>query len=273
MKKSIIIFTIAISAFASRAQTQAGPTRQAAKAAEMSEEEAEARMQARLKRVGGLVMKPGKGSVAVFDYQGRLPERHISDFFMLTEKAPIRVPFKRVKRGEEAFSLANASAILAKDGSCSGIFIIEDASLPMTLVAMEARWGVLNVAPLLADKPSAALLARRADKLFTRVCTVVLGGANQDVPFSAMKTITTLGELDKMSAFAVAPMGLQMMNDHLEKIGVEFPYLTTYKKACREGWAPAPTNDIQKAVWEKVKADKERGPTNPIIIPPPNAKK
>ena len=28
----------------------------------------------------------------------------------------------------------------------------------------------------------------------------------------------------------------------------------THKKACQEGWAPAPTNDVQKAIWEKVHA-------------------
>lgn len=30
---------------------------------------------------------------------------------------------------------------------------------------------------------------------------------------------------------------------------------TTYRLAVKEGWAPAPTNDIQRAVWDKVKAD------------------
>jgi hypothetical protein len=49
-------------------------------------------------------------------------------------------------------------------------------------------------------------------------------------------------------------------------------YQTTYVKACEEGWAPAPTNDIQKAIWERVKADKERGPTNPLKIPMPKRK-
>ena len=28
-----------------------------------------------------------------------------------------------------------------------------------------------------------------------------------------------------------------------------------YIVAAREGWAPAPTNDIQKAVWDRVMAD------------------
>ena len=32
-------------------------------------------------------------------------------------------------------------------------------------------------------------------------------------------------------------------------------------------YIPAPTNEYQKAIWEQVKADKERGPTNPIKDP------
>jgi hypothetical protein len=36
---------------------------------------------------------------------------------------------------------------------------------------------------------------------------------------------------------------------------------------------PAHTNEYQKAIWEQVKADKERGPTNPLKIPPPPKRK
>ena len=32
-------------------------------------------------------------------------------------------------------------------------------------------------------------------------------------------------------------------------------------------YIPAPTNEYQKAICEQVKADKERGPTNPINFP------
>jgi hypothetical protein len=59
---------------------------------------------------------------------------------------------------------------------------------------------------------------------------------------------------------------------YLKSLGVTPAEMTTYRKACREGWAPAPTNDIQKAIWEQVKADKERGPTNPLKISMPKRK-
>ena len=35
----------------------------------------------------------------------------------------------------------------------------------------------------------------------------------------------------------------------------------------------AQTNDVQKAIWEKVQAKKERGPARPITIPPPKKPK
>ena len=51
------------------------------------------------------------------------------------------------------------------------------------------------------------------------------------------------------------------------------PYIeSTYRKACREGWAPAPTNDVQKAIWEDINATKERGPANALPIPSPKKK-
>ena len=41
------------------------------------------------------------------------------------------------------------------------------------------------------------------------------------------------------------------------------PYTqTTYRKAVQQGWAPAPTNEYQKAVWDKVHA----APKNPMKI-------
>ena len=38
-----------------------------------------------------------------------------------------------------------------------------------------------------------------------------------------------------------------------EKAGVTKSKMTTYLKACQEGWAPAPTNDYQKAIWEETR--------------------
>ena len=59
----------------------------------------------------------------------------------------------------------------------------------------------------------------------------------------------------------------------LPEAGFEPAVVATYLTACREGWAPAPTNDAQRAIWARALSEKERGPTNPILILPPNQKK
>lgn len=56
----------------------------------------------------------------------------------------------------------------------------------------------------------------------------------------------------------------------LPALGFEPAVVATYLTACREGWAPAPTNDFQRVIWERALSEKERGPTNPIRILPPN---
>jgi hypothetical protein len=49
---------------------------------------------------------------------------------------------------------------------------------------------------------------------------------------------------------------------YLSRIGVTQPEFTTYRKACKEGWAPTPTNDVQKAIWDRIHAT----PKNPMKI-------
>lgn len=41
----------------------------------------------------------------------------------------------------------------------------------------------------------------------------------------------------------------------MQERGIPIARSVTYRQAVKEGWAPAPTNDIQRAVWDKVKAD------------------
>ena len=49
---------------------------------------------------------------------------------------------------------------------------------------------------------------------------------------------------------------------YLRAIGVKPAEKTTYRKACHEGWAPPPTNEVQKAIWEQIHSS----PDKPIKI-------
>ena len=58
------------------------------------------------------------------------------------------------------------------------------------------------------------------------------------------------------------------MSGYLEKGGIRPEQKVFYRKAVEEGWAPAPTNEFQRAIWDKVHAM----PTEPLKIKPETKK-
>lgn len=52
------------------------------------------------------------------------------------------------------------------------------------------------------------------------------------------------------------------MNQHTEKFGIPPAIMKPYKIACQEGWAPQPTNDIQRTIWNQA----HQVPDKPITI-------
>ena len=77
-----------------------------------------------------------------------------------------------------------------------------------------------------------------------------------------MQTVTKPEDLDKILNEGMAFDALGGIMNNLRTLGVTQPHKTTYRKACMEGWAPAPTNDYQKVIWEELHAK----PTNPLKI-------
>ena len=61
---------------------------------------------------------------------------------------------------------------------------------------------------------------------------------------------------------------IKRFGPYLEGYGVNPEKIVSYRKACEEGWAPQPTNDFQKAVWDDVHAM----PSEPIKIKPEEKK-
>ncbi len=51
--------------------------------------------------------------------------------------------------------------------------------------------------------------------------------------------------------------------------GVPMVHRVPYMLAVKQGWAPAPTNDVQKAVWDRVMAEKAASATNAPSATPP----
>lgn len=162
------------------------------------------------------------------------------------------------------------AALGNKDGRCgAALVLVDDPDAPALLVAPENFWAVVNVGKLNSDKPDAEKLERRLRQEFWRALGMVLGAYASNYQPCVMTILSGNESLDKNVAQIPAMEVLPKMQQGARSIGIRPARRAYYDKACEEGWAPAPTNDVQKAIWERVKADKERGPSNPMRIKPP----
>ncbi len=148
------------------------------------------------------------------------------------------------------------------------IRLVTDETLPDTMVIYPESFKVIvNVKALSSDGAAKEIVAARVKKQIIRAALLMFG-SGYSPSFCLARPVTSLQELDDLNP-RVLSMETMSHLTAMPRLGIHEVYFYTYRQACREGWAPPPTNDIQRAIWEQAKADRERGPTNPITIPPP----
>ena len=221
-------------------------------------------------RTGGFIVRPGTqlGKVVYVNGQKRVPQEVIEkQTSLLAEILCVRI---EIVPGDGKFSLGEVGSMKKALGANAVIFFADDPSLEDTmLVAPETGWAVVNFAAIAKDGPDEEHLRKRAIRETWRSFAHLLGAANSNEPKCVLRPVSSPGDLDDLFAECFCPEPLDKIVAHLKAIGVDPAERKTYRRACEEGWAPAPTNEFQKAIWEQVKAEKERGPTNPIKITPP----
>ena len=219
---------------------------------------------------GGVVEIPGKGCVAIVDCRGDAAGNEIGEPLAKLESFT-HVRF--VRHSCNGFILGmTPHETMTETGAQAALFIVDDKALPMSLLATESNWGVVNLAALREDGIDPSVLASRVQKEFMRVAVLTLGAWRSDMQGSFLMKVTGQKDLDRLKGRGMTLFELRNIMNHLLDIGITRPSSVTYGDLCRNGKAPAPTNDVQRTIWEKVRSDKERGPTNPITIPPPKAK-
>ncbi len=150
--------------------------------------------------------------------------------------------------------------------------VIDIAGWPTLLIAPEDGWAQVNVAALAKDNPAPEALAGRVRKELWRALVYLFGGGNSVMATGdLMRPVNSLEDLDGRLAYAPGPEPFNAVLDGARARGITSIRRTTYKQACIEGWAPAPTNSFQKIIYEDVASGKERGPANAIKIAPPAA--
>lgn len=220
------------------------------------------------RRTGGKVRKPGsaQGKVVFLNAQRRVPAEALAGAFAEID-ATVHPMWEAVD--VEGVNAANPKGDIARVGGRIGVAIVDDGAAPGLVVAPEDGWAVVNVAALAAGGAEGGTLAARVRKEVLRGFALAGGCA-----FMSRGQVVLRGGvrgprgLDAIAEEEYGVEALMTLERELPGYGVMPWREATYKQACREGWAPKPTNDVQRAIWDKVNADKERGPSNPILIKP-----
>ena len=219
-------------------------------------------MQKVMEKTGGFLVVPGKGKLAIVNCQNRISESNINERIEYFSKT-MRVKFEGTR--DERFSLSNVNKMLAKTEAEQAFFIIDDPTMPMSLIAPESRWGFMNIAAIAADSPSKEKLDERFRKEFTRAAALTFGSYSSQFSGSTRQPVHSLPDFDKLMGNEITIDLMTGMQRNFQKLGVTAERRTTYKKACFEGWAPMPTNQWQRAIWEGV----QNGTIKPPRRPPP----
>lgn len=210
-----------------------------------------------VEKVGGLVTKPYKGKlIRIANAQTTVPDEPIVRAGKQIQVA-LSLPVEVVKVSDPT---ASVGALFATN--TAALLVVRDAAGPRILVAPEDAWGEVNVKALASDGPDAETLALRVRKEIWRAMALVLGAGDSQYEFCLMKPAHTLAQLDAIKADMPCPEPFNKMITNATALGAYVRRRTSYLKACQEGWAPPPTNDVQKAIWDQV----HQMPTKPIKI-------
>jgi hypothetical protein len=216
------------------------------------------------KRTGGQVIKPGSqnGVAAVVNLQKKFDIKDIAPgieyisqntkfHFIIKDESDINVQAGNAIRTKKNMGL-NVAVFVVNQGSDSNVIIMNQ----------DAGWAIVNVANINTSNN------QQVEKIILRALIGVCGGLGTQYDGTLVSPISKYEDLAPLRITDIPLDALSRFNKALPTKGMTPAYIRSYKAACQEGWASAPTNAVQKAIWDEVHAM----PTAPIKIKPETKK-
>jgi len=122
------------------------------------------------------------------------------------------------------------------------------------LLAPENFWVSVNVKKLMKDSPPSVILVNRFEKEVRRAFAFVCGGTCGTETGGLCRMISKSSDLDAISGLDYSLDVEARIVNNMKESKVKPYRIAKYSEACQEGWAPPPTNEFQKAIWDKVHA-------------------
>lgn len=257
--KTIIATVIAASAFAIVLAEDTAKV-------EAEGQEATAKKTAFEQRSGGLVRRPAEGpNIVVVD--GREKPGKVLKYFeqenIQAQGSAPGLPLKTYAEPLQATTpIEGALAIRQKEEAAMAIVIVNGgATMPGLTLCPEERVAAIN-ADRYENKEFLLL------KELWRAVGFIGGVGYSKYSADPMQPVFSREELEAMQGTALLPMSLNMLRTFNTCFGIKPAQNLPYIAAVRQGWAPAPTNEVQQAIWDRIKAEQAQIPTNPLRITP-----
>ena len=195
---------------------------------------------------GGRLVLPGTpyGTIRIVNLQKRVPKNGL---------VKVLNPFRN--------SLDYDIAIV--DSDCEAtmtIRLVDDDKTPLSTVYPEDLKATINVGRLGADNPKPEVYAARIRKMILRTFACLTAGSAHGTPlYTRVRHPSDLDDVAKENF----PIDVSTRaNLFLQDAGLKPYERCSYREALTLGKQIAPTNEYQKAIWDKVHAP----PTKPIKI-------
>lgn len=223
---------------------------------------------------GGLVATPATGNVVrIVSAQNRVDDVVISAVAR-SITLDVWVPVE-IEKADDGIRNARGlvSKTFAKPRTGIVVAVVDEEGADTIVTSPEGGWSIVNVRALMSDAPAQPKLNARVGKEIWRAFAFAAGAGFAATRPCVLQQTTSLEQIDAITMPVPSPEQHNKLIDCAKGRGIAPIRLGTYRSACQQGWAPAPTNDVQRAIWNEIQAEKERGPSNPLKIVPPNAKK
>lgn len=212
-------------------------------------------------RTGGLVPPPAYAkALLIFDARAKdVPE--LGKFVRPAERMlSIAIDTRRIELSPEASP--QRVAFSAKTGKAGAVILLyERANDPTETAFLQDGVMLVNMENLKCYDPNR--YSRRFATEFWRSIGFTLGAYVASAQMgSSMQGIFSVNDFDLLKGAGLAPMQIAAIAANKPKFGIFSRNGVPYIRACREGWAPPPTNDAQRAIWKKT----HQIPDKPITI-------
>ena len=202
------------------------------------------------KQSGGIVERVYNGKVLrIYNGQKAVPSDIVAKAARET-RLSAQLPIEVVPlEASEEVTIAGAAKLANAENVGAAVVMTEAPGQAIILSSPDGRWAILNVSGIASD---ANKVEPRFRKLRWNAVAHALGAGNTGDRGCVLRGFSTIQDLDGIAAMSPGPMTHNALIEVAATRGIGMISFASYRTACQQGWAPAPTNAVQKAIWDEI---------------------